>query len=145
VTEIEPSCVGTCVGIGQKLTSVDQKLTTTMVTTFVTLWLGILQIFFIPDTWLCCRSFVKNFGQSVCQSHCQSNTLKYAYLDRLSGFLVERSHFDWFLMLQCDVNNHVSGGAWSGIWFWKAFDTDESLFNRRSKYGVGKLIECAIN
>ena len=69
-TEIEPSCVG----IGQKLISVDQKSPTTMVTTFVTLWLRILRIVFIPITWLCWRQSVKIFSQTVCQSNCRSNT-----------------------------------------------------------------------
>ena len=39
---IEPSCAE----IGQKLTSVDQKVSTTMVMTFPTLWLGILIIYY---------------------------------------------------------------------------------------------------
>ena len=40
-TEIDPSCVG-----------IGQKATTTMVATFVTLWLRILRIFILPDTWI---------------------------------------------------------------------------------------------
>ena len=64
---IEPSCVG----IGQKLISVDQKTTTAMVMVFPTLWLKILRIFTKTDTWiLCCR----NFSQTVCHPNCQSNT-----------------------------------------------------------------------
>ena len=69
-TEIEPSCAG----IGQKLISVDQKSPTTMVTTFVTLWLRILRIFIIPDTWLCwtffweCRSNGLS-GRATGQTH----------------------------------------------------------------------------
>ena len=47
-TGIEPSCVG----IDQKLISVDRKLSTTMVMTFPTSWLRIFEIFFIPDTWI---------------------------------------------------------------------------------------------
>ena len=62
-TEIEPSCVG----IGQKLIPVDQKVTTAVVTTSDTLWLRILRMFIIPDTWLCCRPFVKDFSETVCQ------------------------------------------------------------------------------
>ena len=47
-TGIKPSCAG----IGEKLISVDRKASTTMVIVFPTLWLRILRIFFIPDTWL---------------------------------------------------------------------------------------------
>ena len=47
-TGIKPSCVGN----GEKLISVDRKASTTMVIVFPTLWLRILRIFFIPDTWL---------------------------------------------------------------------------------------------
>ena len=47
-TEIEPSCVG----IGQKLISVDQKSPMVIVTTFVTFWLRILRIGFIPIVWV---------------------------------------------------------------------------------------------
>ena len=43
-TGIEPSCIG----IGQKLISVDQKASTTMVMVFPTLWLRILRIFIKP-------------------------------------------------------------------------------------------------
>ena len=78
-TEIEPSCVG----IGQKLISVDQKSPTSMVTTFVTLWLRILRIVFIPVTWLCWRPSVKIFSQTVCQSNCRELPVKNSYLDRL--------------------------------------------------------------
>ena len=114
-TEIEPSCVG----IGQKLISVDQKATTTMVTAFVTLWLRILRIFILPDTWLCCRPFVKNFGQTVCQSNCQSNTPIWTVCKDFWSNSVERSHFEIFLMWKCDGNNirifrgYDPGGIWS--------------------------------
>ena len=47
-TGIEPSWVG----IGQKLVSVDQKASTTMVMEYPTLWLRILRIFFLVDTWI---------------------------------------------------------------------------------------------
>ena len=72
-TGIDPSCVG----IGPKLTSVDQKASTTMVMTFPILWLRILRIFVKPihgyvgiPMSVCCR----NFGQTVCRSNCPSNT-----------------------------------------------------------------------
>ena len=41
-----------CVGISQKLISVDQKTTTSMVMVFPTLWLRILRIFTKTDTWI---------------------------------------------------------------------------------------------
>ena len=69
-TGIEPSCVG----IDQKLISVDRKVFTTMVMTFPTLWFRIFKIFIITDTWLYRISIVRNFIQSVCQSNCQSNS-----------------------------------------------------------------------
>ena len=55
-TGIEPSCVG----IGQKLVSVDQKASATMVMEYPTLWLRILRIFFLVDTWLYSRNFSHN-------------------------------------------------------------------------------------
>ena len=92
--EIEPSCVG----IGQKLNSVDQKTTTTMVMEFPTLWLGILRIFTQTDTWLlCCR----NFSQTVCWSNFQSDTPfrpLYHLITNFWGVSVEWPHFGLFLM-----------------------------------------------
>ena len=67
-TGIEPSCVG----IGQKLTSVDQKASTTMEMAFPTLRLRIYG--FLLNQYMvmsvCCRNFVK---RSVGQT-CPSNT-----------------------------------------------------------------------
>jgi len=37
-----------------------------------------------------------------------------------------------------DVYNHVWNGTLSGTLFFKTFDRDKSLFNRRSKDRVGK-------
>ena len=52
-TGIEPSYVG----IGQKLVSVDQKTSTTVVMEYPTLWLRILRISFLIDIWLYRRNF----------------------------------------------------------------------------------------
>ena len=57
-TGIEPLRVG----IGQKLVSVDQKTSTTVVMEYPTLWLRILRIFFLTDTWIL---WVQNFDFSV--------------------------------------------------------------------------------
>ena len=90
-TGIEPSCVA----IGQKLISVHQKESTTMVTTFPTLWLRILRIFIITVTWICCKPSVMNFSQTVYQSSWQSKPTIWAILQ---GRLVDRSHFELFLI-----------------------------------------------
>ena len=45
------------VRIGQKLISVDQKVSATIVMGFPTSWLRILRICFITDTWLCWKIF----------------------------------------------------------------------------------------
>ena len=69
-TGIEPSCVG----IGQKLTSVDQKTSTTMVMAFPILRLTILRIFVKPIHGYVCLYVVeisvkRSVGQTVRQIH----------------------------------------------------------------------------
>ena len=69
-TGIEPSCVG----IGQKLASVDQKTSTTMVMAFPILRLTILRIFVKPIHGYVCLYVVeisvkRSVGQTVRQIH----------------------------------------------------------------------------
>ena len=54
--------------------------------------------------------------------------------------MIERPHFESFLVWTCDVNNHVTGPTGSDPVFLKAFDRDKSLINDISEYRVGKLI-----
>jgi len=91
-TKIEPSCVG----IGQKLTSVDWKTPTTMVVTFSTSWLRIWRNLIRTDTWLCCTNFL-----IVC-SKLQSNgpslrTIRQTHLIRPSVGIFSQVVWFWVI------------------------------------------------
>ena len=69
-TGIEPSCVG----IGQKLISVDRKVFTIMVMTFPISWLRIFEIFLKPIHGYIVSPTVMNFSQMVCQPNFRPNS-----------------------------------------------------------------------